>query len=204
MTTRRDWGRVHGVGLALCALLTLVAMVGPAVAQTHQYRYCASADDLKNKYHEPAPTYADGNGDGKADDYLMVRVTFQNTVLEEWCINGGNDGGYYIAWKVDGTGKPFKFIAKCSWDGGINTADWGRVSGGSVSLTYNLTFISTNPKTHKYWKYTYYPEYGSLVAQKYDEDGHPIPPGSSIYPKEEPFSYKDLPGGGDPTYCVSR
>ena len=173
-----------------------------AFAQAHVYRWCASADDLKNKFNEPAPPYADGNGDGKADDYLMKQITFNDTLLEEWCINGGSNGGYYIAWKVDGKGKPFKFIGKCSWEGGMNNPDWGGVSGPGVTLTHNVTFTSTDPKTGHYWKYTYYPELGSIVAQKYDADGNAIPPGASIYPKSEPFSYNDLPGGGDPNFCV--
>jgi len=182
-------------------VIVVFSLAPSALGQTHEYRWCAPSDDLKNKYHEPAPEYADGNGDGTADDYLMKRVRFQDTVLEEWCINGGSDGGYFIAWKVDGNGRPFKFIGKCAWDGGLNESNWGN-SGLGVKLTQNVTFTTTDPKTGQYWKYTYYPEYGSIVAQKYDSEGHAIPPGASFYPKAEPFSYRDLPGAGDPSFCV--
>jgi hypothetical protein len=173
-------------------------LTSSAFAQDHIF--CASAGDLKNKYHEQPPQYADGNGDGKADDYLMQRIRFKNTVLEEWCINGGDDGGYYIAWKLDGGGKPFRFIGKCCWNGGLNAL--GSTSKTNGNLTDRITMTSENPKTGKHWKYTYYLELGSIVAQKYDADGKLIPPGASFYPKEEPFHYEDLPGGGDPTYCI--
>lgn len=188
------------LGLPAMALLVVAALARSAnAAPIHEF--CASADDLKNRYHEPAPQYADGNGDKKADDYLMQRIEFKSTVLEEWCINGGSNGGYYIAWKIDGTGKPFKFIGKCSWQAGQNGLV-GKLTKINGDLSGPLSIRSTDPKTGKYWEYTYYPELGSIVAQKHDADGKPIPPGSSIYPKEEPFAYNDLPGGSDPTVCV--
>ena len=194
--------RLAVAGFAAATLISTPAapLTTPAFAQAHVYRNCASAADLKNKFHEPVPKYADGNGDGKADDYLMWEYKFKNTVLEEWCIDGGSNGGFYIAWKIDGTGKPFKFIGKCSWEGGLN---WpGQISTTNGVLNAPLTITSKDPKSGRYWTYTYYPQFGSIVAQKHEADGTIIPPGASVYPKEEPFSYSDLLGDSDPTYCV--
>jgi hypothetical protein len=194
--------KIATVAFAVAGLLStpVTMLTTSAFAQAHVYNFCASADELRNKHHEPIPTYADGNGDGTANDYLMQRISLKNTVLEEWCINGGSDGGYYIAWKIDGMGKPFKFIAKCSWDRGQN---WiSRISRANGVLNGPLIIVSKDPETGRYWTYTYYPDLGSVVAQKHEADGTNIPPGASFYPKEEPFSYRDLLGGSDPTFCV--
>jgi hypothetical protein len=57
--------------------ILLLLFTSPAFAQTQTqkfHEYCASAEELERTYHEPAPQYADGNGDRKANDYLMQRI----------------------------------------------------------------------------------------------------------------------------------
>jgi hypothetical protein len=93
---------------------------------------------------------------------------------------------------LDGHGKPFKFIAKCSWVRGGNRIV-GQIETTNGILVAPLTISSTNPATGEHWEYIYHPETGSIVVQKLDAEGHIVPPGSTFYPKEEPFSYKDLP-----------
>lgn len=181
------------VAACFSGCLFALAFSGAARAQEQSFHeFCASAADLQRIHHERAPNYADGNGDGVAEDYLMKRIRFKDTDLEEWCIHGGGYDGYYIAWKLDGQGKPFKFIAKCSWTRGRNAAV-GRIIRINGILSSPLTITSTDPESGEYWEYTYYPEYGSLVVQKHDKNGQIIPPGSTFYPKQEPFSYNDLP-----------
>jgi hypothetical protein len=173
-------------------------LIGSALAQpaAHRYRFCPAGPD------EPAPRLKDGDGDGKANDFLMLPpVVFKDTVLEEWCIDGGRDG-HYIALKVDG--KPnqnFKLIGKCSWEKGDNSFDFGGVSSNAFPLTHNVIFKSTDRVTGKYWKYTYHPDLGSIVAEKFDSENKLIK-AETFMAKTQPFKYSDLPGDGDPTVCM--
>jgi len=131
---------------------------------------------------------------------MLPPQVYLDTVVELWCIDGG-PAGYYIALKVDGQpGKAFKFIGKCSWEGGLNSFS-GPPPSATAPLSGNITQTSTDPKTGNYWKYTYHPELGSIVAEKFAADGT-LKHAETFMAKSQPFNYNDLPGDRDPTFCV--
>jgi len=169
---------------------------------------------------DPPPTYADGHsgqqGAGEATDFLMREWEYAETVLQQWCVNAKSKDAY-VLYKINGNGKPFKFIAKCMYRYGYHVINAGN-SGHSVTVLTNKTItVRVYDKSavdaegniiyqgsNYYWEYKYYPELGSVVAEQYNDKGELIRAWSGMPPEQgsDGIKYDDLLPSTADTYPI--